>query len=174
MPSQPATSTQPQCQQERLAGTSLLTQPSWHSCQEQAPAKFQSLSRCRLISPAFALSSSLLAIDFLSLFSLTRSFTSCCSNLCNSALIRTQIFFFFLLCSSGAEAIFRVWFSHPEFLSWSCRPAGMTPVHCTKLREQLSSSSPLAPCCFADMAAFWCVVLPGLITLKRLTPQPSY
>lgn len=95
MPSQPATSTQPQCQQERLAGTSLLTQPSWHSCQEQAPAKFQSLSRCRLISPAFALSSSLLAIDFLSLFSLTRSFTSCCSNLCNSALIRTQIFFFF-------------------------------------------------------------------------------
>lgn len=172
MLSQPATGAQPQCQQERLAGTSLLTQPGWHSHQEQAPASFQSLSRCCLISPAFALSSSLLAIDFLSLLSLSRSFPSCCSNLCNSALIWTWIFF--SLCSSVAEAIFHVWFSHTEFLSWSCRPAGMTPVHCARLREQLSSSSPLAPCCFADMAAFWCVVLPGLITLKQLTPQPSY
>lgn len=62
MPSLPVSGSQPQS--ETLAGISSLTQSCWHRGQVWAETNFQSLSHCCLISSAFALPTSLLAIDF--------------------------------------------------------------------------------------------------------------
>lgn len=115
--------------------------------QVQAQSNFQGLSRC--------------LCSFLLTLSHGFSILVCCSNLCNSALIPTEIFF--------SPPLFQ-WTAVLWVSQW---PAGIIPACWVRLRDQTCSSSLLSACPFADAGASWSLLPPVLVTSISLPSQVS-